>query len=75
MSAFEILTHTGQDKLRLAHVYAKIGAAPWRNKKAKRKLFLPHHSQERRNLGCWIYGEIYRARNHFLHGESACAGK
>src|SRR6267378_69122 len=69
VSAFEILTHTGQEKLRLAHVYDKVGGAPWRNKKAKRKLFKPHHSQIKRNLGCWVYGEIYRVRNHFLHGE------
>ena len=27
VSAFEILTHTGQEKLRLAHVYDKVGDA------------------------------------------------
>ena len=69
VSAFEILTHTGQEKLRLSHVYDGVGAAPWRSKKTKRKLFRPYHSQVRRNLGCWVYGEIYRVRNHFLHGE------
>jgi hypothetical protein len=69
VSAFEILTHTGQEKLKLGHVYDKVGSAPWRQKKTKRKLFSPHHSHFKRNLGCWVYGEIYRVRNHFLHGE------
>ncbi|SFP87534.1 hypothetical protein SAMN05216330_111107 [Bradyrhizobium sp. Ghvi] len=73
VSAFEILTHTGQEKLRLAHVYDKVGGAPWRSKKTKRKVFSPHHSQVKRNLGCWIYGEIYRVRNHFIHGEPVAA--
>jgi hypothetical protein len=69
VSAFEILTYTGREKLKLGHVYDKVGSAPWRNKKIKRKLFKPHHSHVKRNLGCWVYGEIYRVRNHFLHGE------
>jgi hypothetical protein len=69
VSAFEILTHSGQERLRLSHVYDKVAGAPWKNKKAKRKVFRPHHSQIKRNLGCWVYGEIYRVRNHFLHGE------
>ena len=25
-------------------------------------------SKAKHNLGCWIYGEIYRVRNDFLHG-------
>jgi hypothetical protein len=68
VSAFEILTYTGEDKVGLWDVYAKLSAAPWRNKKTKRKQFKTHKSKTRRNLGCWIYGEIYRVRNDFLHG-------
>jgi hypothetical protein len=68
VSAFEILTHTGVDKVKLSDVYDKLGDAPWRHKKAKRKSFRPHNSKHRRNLGCWIYGEVYRVRNAFLHG-------
>jgi len=68
VSAFEILTHTGQDKVRLWDVYDRLGAAPWRHKKTKARRFLPTSSKTKRNLGCWIYGEIYRVRNDFLHG-------
>ncbi|QOZ75275.1 hypothetical protein XH83_07385 [Bradyrhizobium sp. CCBAU 53351] len=68
VSAFEILTHTGQDKVRLWDVYDRLGAAPWRHKKMKARRFKPTSSKTKRNLGCWIYGEIYRVRNDFLHG-------
>ena len=68
VSAFEILTHTGQDKVRLWDVYDRLGAVPWRHKKMKARRFLPTSSKTKRNLGCWIYGEIYRVRNDFLHG-------
>jgi hypothetical protein len=68
VSAFEILTHTGQDKVRLWDVYDRLGAVPWRHKKLKAMRFLPTSSKAKRNLGCWIYGEIYRVRNDFLHG-------
>jgi hypothetical protein len=68
VSAFEILTHTGQEKVRLWDVYDRLGAAPWRHKKMKGRRFKPTSSKTKRNLGCWIYGEIYRVRNDFLHG-------
>jgi hypothetical protein len=68
VSAFEILTHTGQDKVRLWDVYDRLGAVPWRHKKMKARRFLPTSSKTKRNLSCWIYGEIYRVRNDFLHG-------
>jgi hypothetical protein len=68
VSAFEILTHTGQDKVRLWDVYDRIGAAPWRHKKMRARRFKPTSSKTKRNLGCWIYGEIYHVRNDFLHG-------
>jgi hypothetical protein len=70
VSAFEILTHTGQDKVRLWDVYDRLGTAPWRHKKLKARRFSPTSSKAKRNLGCWIYGEIYRARNDFLHGNA-----
>ncbi len=41
VSAFEILTHTGQDKVRLWDVYDRLGAAPWRHKKMKARRFKP----------------------------------
>jgi hypothetical protein len=57
VSAFEILTHTGEDKVRLWDVYDKLGEAPWRGKNTTRKQFNPYKSKSRRNLGCWIYHE------------------
>jgi hypothetical protein len=68
VSAFEILTHTGQDKVRLWDVYDRLGTIAWRHKKLKAKRFKPTSSKTKRNLACWIYGEIYRVRNDFLHG-------
>jgi hypothetical protein len=68
VSAFEILTHTGLDKVKLRDVYDQLAKTPWRHKKTKRRIFSPYHSKDRGNLGCWIYGEIYRIRNDFLHG-------
>jgi hypothetical protein len=68
VSAFEILTHTGQDKVRLWDVYDRLGAVAWRHKKLKAKRYKPTSSKAKRNLPCWMYGEIYRVRNDFLHG-------
>jgi hypothetical protein len=68
VSAFEILTHTGNARITLWDVYDQIGAAPWRQKKTRQRRYLPYSSKKQRNLACWIYGEIHRARNNFLHG-------
>jgi hypothetical protein len=70
VSAFEILTHPGTAKgVTLWNVYDLISRAPWRGKKIRRALYLPYGSKKKkRNLGCWIYGEIHKARNAFLHG-------
>jgi hypothetical protein len=68
VSAFEILTHKGNENVRLWDVYDKIAALPWREKKMKFKRYTPKTSKVRRNLACWIYGEIHGARNNFLHG-------
>src|SRR3984893_1782333 len=50
VSAFEILTHTGQDKVRLWDVYDRLGTAPWRHKKLKARRFSPTSSKAKRNL-------------------------
>ena len=68
VSAFEILTHTGKAKVSLWDVYELIGRAPWRKKKTRKLLYTPYSSKTKRNLACWIYGEIHKARNNFLHG-------
>jgi hypothetical protein len=68
VSAFEILTHTGKAKVSLWDVYDLIGRAPWWEKKTRKLLYTPYSSKTKRNLACWIYGEIHRVRNNFLHG-------
>jgi hypothetical protein len=68
VSAFEILNHPGQGKVGLWDVYGRLGAVPWRHKKLKARRYKPKSSKAKRNLACWIYGEIYRIRNDFLHG-------
>jgi len=49
-------------------VYDRLGEITWRHKKLKARRFKPASSKTKRNLACWIYGEIYRVRNDFLHG-------
>jgi hypothetical protein len=68
VSAFEILTHTGGDKVKLYDVYDRLAAAPWREKQLRHKRHMFYGSKTKRALPCWIYGEIHHARNDFLHG-------
>jgi hypothetical protein len=68
VSAFEILTHTGSDRVKLYDVYDRLSTAPWREKKSRHKRYMPYGSKTKRALPCWIYGEIHRVRNDFLHG-------
>ena len=82
VSAFEILSHPRVEKATLLTVYdllerlayselnvgrRKYSAyAPERLKKEMKKKGL----KLRHPLPCWIYGKLYQARNHFLHGNS-----
>ncbi len=69
VSAFEILIHKGTDKIRLWDVYDQLTSLPWGSKKSRYRRYRPYGLKDkRRNLACWIYGEIHHARNDFLHG-------
>lgn len=73
ISAFEILFHPGGGKKAgLGVVYERLSAIKWRSE----SLFDESHpsyagrsGRKNRSLACWIYGEMYQARNAFLHGE------
>jgi hypothetical protein len=68
VSAFEILTHTGADKVKLFDVYDRIAAAPWKAKPLLRKTYKPYGKKTKEIMPLWIYGEIHSARNDYLHG-------
>jgi hypothetical protein len=68
VSAFEILIHQGpKQRVGLTDVYDQLEAVSW-GKKARPRRYKPHNSKIRRNLACWIYDQIYGARNDFMHG-------
>jgi hypothetical protein len=71
VSAFEVLVHNGKDKSGLFKVYENFNKPQWNLTKCKEKKYEPYGHQEgqsHRNLACWIYGKIHKARNHFFHG-------
>lgn len=76
VSAFEILAHPKTGKSGLQLVYSLIEKAPWHDKRCRKRryrAFLSSMSAKQktaplRSLPCWLYGEIYHARNDFLHG-------
>jgi hypothetical protein len=76
VSAFEILAHPKIGRSNSQLVYSLIEKAPWRDKILRRKqykAFVTANKQQQkkaplRSLPCWLYGEIYHARNDFLHG-------
>src|SRR5216683_2644969 len=73
VSAFEILAHPGLGgNANLGKVYELLDKAAWDLKGSKEA---PHEAFNGRNKprilkrnGCWLYGELYHARNDFLHG-------
>jgi hypothetical protein len=71
VSAFEILAHPGRGKSDLAAVYGLFDRLAFhdRNVKAKRYFsFDPNRKKmSRGSLARWVYYELYRARNDFLH--------
>lgn len=81
VSAFEILSHPRVSKAGLFTVYPllegvtccepKVGCrryAAYIPEGTKKKNKKQNVKNPRRSLPCWIYGELYQARNHFLHG-------
>ena len=76
VSAFEILAHPRVGKSGLQLVYNLLEKSPWHDKKLRYRKYraynprLPQKSAPLLSLSCWLYGEIYQARNDFLHGNS-----
>lgn len=73
VSAFEILGHPGgSGKADLLKVYDLLEKAPYESRKVSELAHAAYHNRRQpapdRNLACWLYGEIYQARNDFLHG-------
>lgn len=74
VSAFEILAHPGgSGKADLLKVYELLEKAPYEIRKVSDAVHAAYHNRSKqtapkRNLACWLYGEIYQARNDFLHG-------
>lgn len=71
VSAFEILAHPGVGKSGLMRVYDLLEKAPWHDKGLKKCGYLAYNLSKppvRRPMPSWLYGEIYRARNDFVHG-------
>ena len=76
VSAFEILAHPKIGKSNLPLVYSLLDRAPWHDKALRGRRYRAYMSAikekqkfaPQRSLPCWLYGEIYHARNDFLHG-------
>ncbi|WP_316159794.1 hypothetical protein [Bradyrhizobium sp. SZCCHNRI20481] len=76
VSAFEILAHPKTGRSETSLVYSLLDKAPWHDAGLRRKrykAFVSANKQKQRkaplrSLPCWLYGEIYHARNDFLHG-------
>lgn len=70
VSAFEILAHPGMGKSGLYRVYGLLEDVAWECSRSRYRRYKAHKigkkNSPRRPLACWIYGEIYRARNDFL---------
>ncbi|MDE0157598.1 MAG: hypothetical protein OXS28_18600 [Gammaproteobacteria bacterium] len=68
VSAFEILIHPGGNgDANTYKVFALLDSVPWIDKSSGHKRFNTR-GNKRRNLGCWIYDQMYTCRNNFLHG-------
>jgi hypothetical protein len=72
VSGFEILAHPRSGDSGLKQVYDLLEKAPWdlaAMKTANHGAFAGRYRPPvLKNLACWLYGELYHARNDFLHG-------
>lgn len=76
VSAFETLVHPGTSHSGLTKVYELLEKTPWLQRKSEYRRYRAYMTRNptrqrtapKRNLACWIYGEIHHARNDFLHG-------
>jgi len=72
VSAFEILAHPSDGDSNLREVTKLFDRVAWIDSDLKRETFDCFASRRggriKGNLARWLYGEIYHARNDFLHG-------
>jgi hypothetical protein len=71
VSAFEILAHPGSSNVGFKQVYELLEQVSWNLSECKEPIYEPYGSkpgQPKRTLPVWLYGELNRARNDFLHG-------
>jgi len=79
LSAFEVLVHPRKGDASFQTVVELLRAFPWHNPRLRRRLFLVVKSRKRNkmrvNLVQNLYGELYEARNDFLHGNAVTASR
>jgi hypothetical protein len=71
VSAFEILAHPGSSDVGFKQVYQLLERVSWNLSECMDPIYDPYGSkgdQQKRTLPVWLYGELNRARNDFLHG-------
>ena len=79
VSAFEILSHPGNSRVNWRDVFELLGRIEWLSRDIGRRRFVMRNrlgepskdsnkKVQRFNLCQKLYGELYRARNDFLHG-------
>jgi hypothetical protein len=75
VSALEILSHPRIAKAGLSTVYPLFERITYCNDEVGRRKYSAYNPNRKKNvkeprrpLPCWIYGKLYQARNHFLHG-------
>lgn len=72
VSAFEILAHPGNGNSGLKQVYGLLDKIEWKHSDMKVPAYDSYMGRnrvrEKKNIACWLYGELYHARNDFLHG-------
>lgn len=71
VSSFEILVHPGgSGQANLTKVLELLERVPWIDKRCGHRRYEVRIGKQiaRKNLACWLYRELYRCRNEFLHG-------
>ena len=79
ISAFEILNHPGDEgSVGLYDVYRQLEGVHWTNRDCMAPIHPSHQGRQtpqNRILACWLYGELYKARNAFAHGNPVDANR
>ncbi|MEX1060339.1 MAG: hypothetical protein WED13_04900 [Methyloceanibacter sp.] len=72
VSAFEILAHPGSRDSGLSVVYGLLDGLDFQIERSTHRRYMTYQGRRaqrsRQSLAHWLYGEIYGARNDFLHG-------